>query len=95
MIEKPGDMLVFMAGYPAIYGVQPLYFKDPALMARSRLSPPDKSDTLKTRFNPSSSIFTDAKRLPIEEAGATGRVNTGHEHSIQRGATTHVRSSSR
>jgi type IV secretion system protein VirD4 len=24
MIEKPGDMLVFMAGYPAIYGVQPL-----------------------------------------------------------------------
>jgi type IV secretion system protein VirD4 len=95
MIEKPGDMLVFMAGYPAIYGVQPLYFKDPALMARSRISPPEKSDTLKTRFKPSSSICNDAKRLPVEEAGATGRVDTGHEHSIQRGATTHVRSSSR
>ena len=95
MIEKPGDMLVFMAGYPAIYGVQPLYFKDPALMARSRISPPEKSDTLKTRFKPRSFICNDAKRLPKEEVGATGRVDTRHEHSIQRGATTHVRSSSR
>lgn len=40
LIEKPGDMLVFVAGYPAIYGVQPLYFKDPVLLARARLPAP-------------------------------------------------------
>lgn len=39
-IEKPGDMLVFVAGRPAIYGQQPLYFQDETFIARSKLPAP-------------------------------------------------------
>lgn len=40
-ITEAGDMLVFVAGYPAIYGKQPLYFMDPVFSARSKLPSPD------------------------------------------------------
>lgn len=43
-IVKAGDMLVYMAGYPAIYGEQVLYFKDPELLRRAQIAPPKKSD---------------------------------------------------
>lgn len=39
-IEKPGDMLLFVAGHAPIYGTQVLYFQDPSLAARSKLEPP-------------------------------------------------------
>ncbi|WP_211830981.1 type IV secretory system conjugative DNA transfer family protein [Kistimonas asteriae] len=39
-ILKPGDMLVFVSGYPGIYGKQNLYFQDPVLDARSKVPPP-------------------------------------------------------
>jgi type IV secretory pathway TraG/TraD family ATPase VirD4 len=95
MIEKPGDMLVFMAGYPAIYGVQPLYFKDPALMARSRIPPPAKSDTLISQFKyrPSSRFGVNPSSKQVD--GVSGRIDTEHDHSIHRGVTSHVRSSNR
>jgi type IV secretion system protein VirD4 len=35
LIEKAGDMVVYVAGSPAIYGVQPLFFKDPIFNAYS------------------------------------------------------------
>lgn len=41
-IVEAGDMLVFVAGYPAIYGKQPLYFLDPVFNARSKLPAPKK-----------------------------------------------------
>lgn len=43
-IEKGGDMLVFVAGYPAIYGTQILYFKDKVFSARSAIKAPEQSD---------------------------------------------------
>lgn len=46
-IEQPGDMVVYMAGYPAIYGKQPLYFKDPVFQARAALPAPRNSDKLR------------------------------------------------
>lgn len=46
LIEKPGDMVVYVSGYPAIYGVQPLYFKDPIFQARSAVPAPKMSDKL-------------------------------------------------
>jgi type IV secretion system protein VirD4 len=46
LIEKPGDMVIYVAGYPAIYGVQPLYFKDPVFQARASIPPPKVSDKL-------------------------------------------------
>jgi len=46
LIEKPGDMVVYVAGFPAIYGVQPLYFKDTVFNARSQVPAPKRSDVL-------------------------------------------------
>ena len=35
-------MLVFVAGFPAIYGKQPLYFKDPVFLKRSKMKAPEE-----------------------------------------------------
>jgi type IV secretion system protein VirD4 len=43
-IEQAGDMVVYVAGYPAIYGKQPLYFKDPVFQARASIPAPKVSD---------------------------------------------------
>jgi type IV secretion system protein VirD4 len=45
-IEKAGDMVIYVAGYPAIYGKQPLYFKDPVFLARASVPAPKLSDKL-------------------------------------------------
>ncbi|MXS78387.1 conjugal transfer protein TraG, partial [Nitrosomonas sp. JL21] len=45
-ITKPGDMIVYVAGFPAIYGTQTLYFEDEAFSARAQVSPPKFSDKL-------------------------------------------------
>jgi type IV secretion system protein VirD4 len=39
-IVKPGDMLIFTAGKPPVYGRQMLYFLDPVFAARSKITPP-------------------------------------------------------
>lgn len=41
-----GDMLVYVAGFPAIYGKQMPYFLDPVFQARSSVNPPDCSDRI-------------------------------------------------
>lgn len=46
-IEEAGDMLVYVAGYPMIYGKQPLYFKDPIFQQRASIKAPDKSDVIR------------------------------------------------
>lgn len=46
-ITQAGDMVVYMAGYPAIYGKQPLYFKDPIFQARASIPAPKASDKLR------------------------------------------------
>ena len=58
-ISEPGDMVVYVAGYPAIYGKQPLYFKDPVLQARASINAPKQSDKLRT----------------IQEAAASGAIS--------------------
>jgi type IV secretion system protein VirD4 len=45
-IVEPGDMLIFVNNTPAIYGRQPLYFKDPVFLARAKVSAPTVSDRL-------------------------------------------------
>lgn len=47
LIEQAGDMVVYMAGFPMIYGKQPLYFKDPIFTARAAIPPPLLSDILR------------------------------------------------
>lgn len=46
-VTKPGDMLIFCAGSPAIYGEQILYFKDPLFSERKKKPCPEKSDKLR------------------------------------------------
>lgn len=48
-ILEPGDMLIFPAGSPPIYGKQILYFKDPIFDARSKIKAPLESDRLHLR----------------------------------------------
>ena len=38
-IVEAGDMLVFVAGFPTIYGRQILFFFDPVLLQRTRIAP--------------------------------------------------------
>ncbi|HDR0678819.1 TPA: type IV secretory system conjugative DNA transfer family protein [Pasteurella multocida] len=45
-IVESGDMLVFVTGYPAIYGKQPLYFQDPVFQKRAEVPAPKMSDIL-------------------------------------------------
>ena len=47
LIIKGGHMLIFVAGYPAIYGQQVLYFQDPYFLERSKVPAPTESDKLK------------------------------------------------
>jgi type IV secretion system protein VirD4 len=45
-ITEAGDMVVYAAGYPAIYGKQPLYFTDSIFQARAAIAAPEHSDML-------------------------------------------------
>lgn len=48
-IIEAGDMLIMAAGFPSIYGKQPLYFKDPIFQARAEVPAPEKSDVIVPR----------------------------------------------
>jgi type IV secretion system protein VirD4 len=37
MITEAGNMVIYVAGYPAIMGLQPLYFRDSELARRARI----------------------------------------------------------
>lgn len=47
LITAAGDMVVYVAGYPAIYGRQPLYFEDKIFSARAAVPEPKGSDVLR------------------------------------------------
>jgi type IV secretion system protein VirD4 len=46
MITEPGNIVIYVAGYPAIMGLQPLYFKDAELARRARI-PAEAAQTKK------------------------------------------------
>lgn len=50
LIEEAGDMVVYMAGFPMIYGKQPLFFKDPIFSARAAVPPPLTGDVLRQKL---------------------------------------------
>lgn len=47
LITGAGDMVVYVAGFPAIYGRQPLYFEDKIFAARATVLQPTASDILR------------------------------------------------
>src|ERR1700737_4323884 len=42
MITQAEDMVVYCAGFPAIYGRQPLYFQDKTFAGRAAIPPPQR-----------------------------------------------------
>lgn len=46
IITRAGEMLIFVAGFPAIKGIQPLYFKEPVWQARASIQEPEYSDII-------------------------------------------------
>ena len=46
VIESAGDMIIYVAGFPAIYGRQPLYFQDAIFQKRAEVPAPPASDQL-------------------------------------------------
>lgn len=49
-IIEAGDMVIYVAGNPMIYGRQPLYFQDPVFLARSAIEAPLCSDVIRQRL---------------------------------------------
>jgi len=47
LIVEAGDMIVSVAGFPCIYGRQPLYFQDPIFNARASVDAPKVSDRIR------------------------------------------------
>ena len=47
LITKPGRMIIYCAGYPAIYGQQLLYFEDRKFNKRAAIAAPEKTDKLR------------------------------------------------
>ena len=45
-VTAPGDMLIFVAGQPPIYGRQILYFLDPVFSERSKMPVPTITDSI-------------------------------------------------
>ncbi len=63
-IIEAGDMLIFVAGFPAIYGKQPLYFMDKVFRDRSRITAPDNSDFILARdrdYDPNEDLKAETK----------------------------------
>ena len=50
------DMVVYCAGFPAIYGRQPLYFQDPVFQARAEVEAPKETDKLLSTAHPEKKI---------------------------------------
>lgn len=46
LMIKGGNMLLYMAGFPALFGKQMPWFLDPVFVSRAQIDPPDKSETL-------------------------------------------------
>lgn len=65
-VTKPGDMLIFTAGKPPVYGRQILYFLDPVFSARAKIPVPGLSAAYGAGI--SESLYT---TLPLAGAAAS------------------------
>ena len=63
-----------MAGFPAVYGKQILYFKDETFLARARIPAPEKSDVFeqaKTKDQVQQEAFNKVDEKPENKAEKT------------------------
>ena len=67
LINRAGEMLVFVAGFPVILGEQPLYFQDERWSARASVPPCSKTDVL-YNYNDNEEYFFTAANVSEEAA---------------------------
>ena len=67
-IKKPGDMLIFAAGYAPVYGEQILYFLDEVFSARSKVPTPQLSDRIRHQIEESPNAVKIDEPEPEEQA---------------------------
>jgi len=79
LLVQGGDMIIYVAGYPAIYGRQILYFNDPVYLARSQIPAPAYSDRL---IKPVGQDIL-AKIKKSENGGKTEPQKTRQQESIE------------
>lgn len=48
MITERGDMVIYVAGFPAIYGKQPLFFQDEIFSMRASIAEPSATDRIRS-----------------------------------------------
>ncbi len=64
-ITAAGDMVIYCAGHPAIYGRQPLYFEDKTFVARAAIPSPKHGDSLSSL--PVPEVKMDIPKLQLPE----------------------------
>lgn len=72
-VLRGGDMLIFVAGFPAIYGRQSLFFLDPVFLKRSKIPAPD-------------ALFAgnDVSRIKLNEANSTENHHVDYTQALAR-----------
>jgi type IV secretion system protein VirD4 len=71
LIIEAGDMVVYCAGFPAIYGRQALYFQDETFAARAAIPPPKRSDSLSNLPVPEVQLCN-GSQTPSKAKGGSG-----------------------
>lgn len=66
-ITKAGEMLIFVAGYPAIKGIQALYFQNPIFSYRASIPAPESSDKINVFEKLKQEIVDDEKKADTNE----------------------------
>lgn len=74
-VVEGGDMLIFVTGFPAVYGKQILYFKDPTFLARAKVPaplPPVRPEEKKEDAVPVMKVAAGDKAFPEADASVAG-----------------------
>lgn len=66
LMLKGGSMLLYMAGFPAIFGKQMPWFLDPVFVSRAQIDPPDTSETFGEQ-QAAQVTFEETKTIPQEQ----------------------------
>ena len=70
-ILTPGDMLIFAAGYAAVYGRQMLYFLDPEFRRRAKIDAPELSGRTIEEMEATEPGFSNLIPSPVAVKGKT------------------------
>ena len=64
LMVKGGNMLLYIAGFPAIFGKQMPWFLDPVFISRAQIDPPDASETFEVQQTSRVTLEDSTKIIP-------------------------------